>query len=153
MYKKALIFIFAAATFTLAACGDSGKMESADFLAPQSLGMAEVSRETADLIGSDAADGGLQFVQIQDRLIVRTGHLSIIVEDTEETMRMIGRLAEARGGWIVSSNVFESGGAKSGDITIRIPADRFAETLSDIKDIALEVPDAWSLSMLLPLQV
>ena len=144
MDNKALIFMLIAVTFTLAACGESAIMEPADAFAPTNLGLAEAAREAAPFIDSDGAAGGLDFTQFQDRLIVRLGRLSIIVEDTEEMMRLIGRLAEARGGWTVSSEVFESGAAKRGNISIRIPADEFEATIEDIKDAALEVPSEFT---------
>ncbi len=129
----------------LAACANSGdgfaSVEEPMFFAE---GAPAMDSESAAFVENDSAEKLFENSQIQDRLIIQTGQLEIIVEDTEDTMRAINRLAAARGGWVLSSNVFESGGAKSGDITIRIPADRFAETLSDIKEIALEVPSEFT---------
>jgi hypothetical protein len=148
MNKKALILILIVAAFSLAACAEAGGLDSAASFAQESIGAPEVALElageAAPFIDSDVAAETLEFTQFQDRLIIRSGHLSIIVEDTEETLMMIGRLAVARGGWIVSSNVFESGGAKRGDITIRIPAEAFDATLADIKDSAKEVPSEFT---------
>jgi hypothetical protein len=145
MNKKALILILIVVVFSLAACADTAVMNTAEsfaqtnvgapYLAPE-MAASALAGEAVSFIDSDEAAEALDLTQFQDRLIIRSGHLSIIVEDTEETLMMIGRLAVARGGWIVSSNVFESGAAKRGDITIRIPADEFDATLADIKRIS-----------------
>ena len=144
MYKKALILILIVAAFSLAACADAGLINTTESLALENVGAPSLAAEADSFIASDEAAEAFDLIQFQDRLIIRSGHLSIIVEDTEETLRMIGRLAVARGGWIVSSNVFESGAAKRGDITIRIPAEVFDATLADIKDSATEVPSEFT---------
>lgn len=144
MNKKTLILILVAAAFNLAACAEAGGFDSVGSIAQKSIGAPELAGEAAPFIDSNGAAVTLDFTQFQDRLIIRTGNLSIIVVDTEETLLMVGRLAEAKGGWVVSSNVFESGGAKRGDITIRIPADEFEATLAAIKESAMEVPSEFT---------
>ncbi|GMQ79148.1 MAG: DUF4349 domain-containing protein [Anaerolineae bacterium] len=152
MYKKTLILVLVVTALSLAACAEAGDFGAEESILQRSVGepelapglALEVAGDAVSFIDSDEAAQALDFTQVQDRLIIRTGNLSIIVEDTEETLVMIGRLAEARGGWIVSSNVFESGGAKRGDITIRIPAEEFDATLAAIKESAKEVPSEFT---------
>ncbi len=79
--------------------------------------------------------------QLQERLIIRTGWLTIIAADTEAALQQIGALAETNGGWIVSSEARQRGEAKTGNITVRIPAARFNQTLDEIKALAVEVTD------------
>ncbi len=98
MNNKTLIFMLITVTFTLSACGESAIMDSTDAFAPTTLGVAEVAGEAAPFIDSDEEGRRLTITQFQDRLIVRSGRLSIIVEDTEEMMRMIVLMAEAKGG-------------------------------------------------------
>ncbi|MGD8807771.1 MAG: DUF4349 domain-containing protein, partial [Chloroflexota bacterium] len=45
----------------------------------------------------------------------------------------------ALGGWLVSSDLYESSGYKRGSVTIRIPAERFDDAVAEIKAMALEV--------------
>ena len=78
--------------------------------------------------------------QPQERLIIRTGNLSIVVTDTEEAIAQITDMVEANGGWVVNSNLFQySDTAKTGDITVRVPSDGYNSALEAIKGIALEV--------------
>lgn len=78
-----------------------------------------------------------------ERLIIRTGQLSIVVVDTEETMAAIVRLVNEQEGWVVSSNSYQyaygAGEAISGDMTVRIPAGQFEVIMNQIKGLALEV--------------
>ena len=134
--------------FALSACADAGnELSIADTRAPEFGGEAEapgdvvLSETTIDL---DEGAYDIVFSQLPERLIVRSGNLDIIVEDTEETLQKIVQRVEASGGWIVSSNIFENGGYKSGSVTIRVPADRFNQTLSDIKNLAMEVSSEYT---------
>lgn len=140
MKSKVVAVLYLIAAIILAACGGSADMTSEDFLASESAVFRAESGEAAPFIDGDAAANAIELTQFQDRLIVRTGNISLVVEDTDQMMRLIGRLAEARGGWIVNSSVYESGSAKRGFISIRIPAAEFEATLAEIKEAALEVP-------------
>jgi hypothetical protein len=77
--------------------------------------------------------------EAQERLIIRTGQLDIVVADTEATMRQIERLVNGAEGWVVSSNVYQYSSAKSGTITVRFPADQYGSMLDQIKELAVEV--------------
>ncbi|GAB4264762.1 MAG: hypothetical protein Kow0080_04200 [Candidatus Promineifilaceae bacterium] len=75
-----------------------------------------------------------------ERLIIRTGNLSIVVEDTEAAMKDITALVEANGGWVVSSNVIQySDSIKRGEMTVRIPSTGFDSAMDTIKSMAVEV--------------
>jgi hypothetical protein len=81
-------------------------------------------------------------VQTQERLIIRTGHLTIIVADTETAVAQITQMVEANGGWVVSSSLYQySDTAKTGDITVRVPSDGYNSALEAVKGMALEVTD------------
>jgi hypothetical protein len=76
-----------------------------------------------------------------ERLIIRTGEMSIVVADTEEALQTIGDLATAMGGWVVSSNVYQvgEGSARSGLVTVRIPAADYEAYVQQVRELALEV--------------
>lgn len=107
--------------------------EAAEFEAPMEEPAAEVER-----VVSDAAFNAQDVPE--ERLIIRTADLSLVVEDTEEAIATIGRMAEENGGWVVSSNVFQyNENAKTGDITIRVPASGFNSAIEALKGLAVEV--------------
>ena len=76
----------------------------------------------------------------QERLIIRTADMSIIAADTEATLAEIAALADSSGGWVVSSNVYQSTDtAKTGYVQIRVPAEGFQSILDAIGGMAVEV--------------
>ncbi|MGD2050346.1 MAG: DUF4349 domain-containing protein [Chloroflexota bacterium] len=143
-----LLLVFLLVTLLLAACANQAPDE-VEFLAPaeEPPMMEPAAAEEAAMefpgsganISSDVARSSLQDGQAQERLIIREGQMNIVVENTEDSLRTISSLAAAKNGWVVSSEVFQSGTAKSGSITIRIPAEEFDATIEEIRDLAFEV--------------
>lgn len=145
----------------LAACG--GAYDSASMAESGNTGalppMEEPARAAADTMDAvfAVADGAYmaeqsgsagEMAEIPDqsaasqatRLIIRTANLGLLVTDTEETVADITRLAEQSGGWVVTSNLYQyNQNAKSGDITIRIPATGFNSAMEALKSMAVEV--------------
>lgn len=76
----------------------------------------------------------------QQRLIIRTADMAIVVADTEAVMKTIAQMVEENGGWVVSSSAYQySETAVSGDITVRVPAEGFASATEAVRGLALEV--------------
>lgn len=67
--------------------------------------------------------------------IVRNGSVNIRVRQTEDAMNQIKTLAEAKGGFISDSNISAYNESKTGYLTLRIPADKFQETVQAVKAI------------------
>lgn len=145
MKSKALFLILIVALTLLVACarGDEAAMDGdLAFGAPAEAPAIEA--ESAVTVSDDTFSGQSFEVNQQsqvgpERLIIRTGNLSVVVEDSEASALAIARVADARGGWLVASELYESSGAKRGTVTIRVPADQFDAVLAEIKDLALEV--------------
>lgn len=152
--RKGLMFGFLVGfMFLLVACGAAS---SADFAASEAFEPAPAARTQAV---SD--DGGFSFAEgeamdeemaldsgqssqnqavPQQRLIIRTANVDIVVSDTEEALGLLAKMAEENGGWVVNSNVFQySDTAKTGNITIRVPAEGFQSALDAISGMAIEV--------------
>jgi hypothetical protein len=72
------------------------------------------------------------------RKIIRTSSLEIIVAHPAETADQITALAESLGGYIETGS---SGGpnATSGNLTVRVPADRFEQARTGIRNLGLRV--------------
>ena len=79
-----------------------------------------------------------------DRMIVRTGNMSIVVEDVTTAINRITGLAESSQGYVVSSNSWRDNERLSGTITIRIPAEGFSSIMKQIGDMAVEVTNQTS---------
>jgi hypothetical protein len=79
-----------------------------------------------------------------ERIVIKNANLSIVVTDPDKSMETIGNMAEDMGGFIVSANLYQArleGGQQvpQATITIRVPADRLDETLSNIETLS-ELP-------------
>lgn len=101
---------------------------------------SEMAWNKGDNLAFASGEGAAGQANQVERLIIRTGNLRLVVTDTEETAADITRLAEQGGGWVVSANLYQYGAdAKSGDITIRVPAAGFVGIMDALKAMAVEV--------------
>ena len=80
-----------------------------------------------------------------ERLVIRNAFLSLVVPEPSAAVNEITALAGELGGFVVSSNVFQTTFPESGvtadqaSITIRVPSERMDEALETIKEGATEV--------------
>jgi len=87
----------------------------------------------------EGIDNTLSDVDIE-RLIVRNGRLTLEVDKVEEAMDRVTDIAATRGGYVVSSYKYESEEGISGEISIRVPSDKFDEAFDRLHQIAQSVP-------------
>ncbi|RHW31136.1 DUF4349 domain-containing protein [Neobacillus notoginsengisoli] len=77
-----------------------------------------------------------------DRMVIRQAELHVRVKNFKEAQSMLERKAEQFGGYIVNSTVSRDGDEQlSGNMTIRIPADKFEAFLHEAEGEAAEVLD------------
>ena len=140
--------------FLLAACGAAAVSEEA-MSAPSArdtadfdnfaVEEAEAPMEQAGEAMSDGSLGvstnqGTAVQPFQERLIIRTANMSLVVSDTEEAMATISQMAEENSGWVVNSSLFQyNENAKTGNITIRVPSSGFNSALEALRSMAVEV--------------
>ncbi len=74
-----------------------------------------------------------------DRMIVRTGNLSLIVENVASSIDQIGKYAESFGGYIVASNSWREGERLVGTISVRVPVERFNDAIRAFRGLAVDV--------------
>ena len=72
---------------------------------------------------------------VTDRLIIKTGSLSMVVKDVKEAIIKIADYAKTKGGFVVSSETSKAGVAPYGEITVRIPANIFDNGVTEIKQL------------------
>lgn len=148
-FKKTITitFIFIL-LLALAACGNSASQgydeavaESAPMAAEMALDMEEGSAMAyrADGFAETSANIAQQ-ENPQTRLIIRTADMGVIVTDTETAMDTISQLVEANGGWVVHSSVSQYNDvAKTGNMSVRVPAEGFQSALDAISALSVEV--------------
>ncbi|BCX04256.1 MAG: hypothetical protein KatS3mg053_2194 [Candidatus Roseilinea sp.] len=99
------------------------------------LPMAESAGRAPSESPDSAADQA-----VQQRLIIRTADLTIVVKDTQAQMDALVKLAEEFGGFVVSSSTSRvRDNALQGYITLRVDATRFDEAMNRIRALAVEV--------------
>jgi hypothetical protein len=131
-----LTMFLAGCAFAQTADSFEAEQESLGFMAAEELSESDFAG--APLPSTDSANASTEF-QVQDRLIIRTGDLSIIVANTDDGIVGIRRVVEGIDGWVVSSEFRQANGGKTGTITVRVPADHFDDTVDQIKELAHEV--------------
>jgi hypothetical protein len=95
-------------------------------------------------VKSAAAPSSDQAVQAQERMVIQTADLAIVVNDPQTRMTEISKMAKDMGGYVVSSNLQQVStnlGKQVPDATIviRVPAEKLDEALAEIKKGAGEV--------------
>ena len=109
-----------------------------------------VSGEAVGLEGrgfAEAAAGGAlpADVALEDRLVVQTAALSIVVRDPVAKATAIRQMAEGMGGYVVYSNIYKSTYGDAGltadnaSVMVRVPSERLEDALKQIKADAVEV--------------
>ena len=74
-----------------------------------------------------------------ERMIVRTGNMSLVVEDVPIALDKIAALADGFGGYVISSKRWGEGERFVGDIAIRVPAEHFDDAMRALRELAVEV--------------
>ncbi len=79
-----------------------------------------------------------------ERLVIQNADLSIVVKSPQNKMEAISAMATRMGGFVVSSNLYETYAydglpVPEGSMTIRVPGERLEEALAEIKADAVEI--------------
>ncbi|HET9913748.1 MAG TPA: DUF4349 domain-containing protein [Anaerolineales bacterium] len=82
--------------------------------------------------------------QTQERLVIENADLAIVVKDPKAHMEEISDLAREMGGFVVSSNLYQSYSqlgqeVPEASIVIRVPSEKLDEALTEIKKGAVDV--------------
>jgi hypothetical protein len=150
--KRTILFVMLISILGLAACGAAAPKASPEMPLPMDIGalprefaagapaMQESFAAPSDLAESNYANQPAS----ADRLVVRNADLSIVVKDVKAHVAAIQNMANAMGGFVVSSNVYETF-ARDGtpvpqaQVTIRIPQEKLTQALEQIKQGTVEV--------------
>lgn len=116
-------------------------------ISPDSLRMEESFAAPESAAKSASVD--LQANAVQERLIVRTGVLSIQVLDAKQTIDAIAALAVQYGGFVVSSTTYNQGSyyvddatnlpLLSGDVVIRVNVENFDDAIKAIEEMTPDI--------------
>ena len=127
----------------LAACGASREPAYDQGVAERAPAMEESVVAMPNLVEgaptqADTMTPDLQMMQ-ETRKIIYNADMSLVVEDTEASVKQIADLAERLGGYVASMNAYRREDSMVYDITIRVPADEFETGLSSLRSLAVRV--------------
>jgi hypothetical protein len=134
---KSLIGVIGLMAMTLTACGPAPAASDA----MENRGYEAAPAATAAPAAPAPAAGGANDSSVpqQQRLIIRTADMSIVVSNTQEQLNVITALAAQYGGFVVQSGTSKIGNDLQGQITIRVDAKNFDVALGDIRKLAVSV--------------
>jgi len=153
--KRLLITLVLIITVLLSACGASApglvavdrqsiaggapEMPAAT-MAPLSPAAEEIAKSADSYNSTGNAVPPVQ----QDRLVIQNADFSLVVKDPKMKMEQMSTLAKNLGGFVVSSNLYQTytpNGTQvpEGSIVIRVPADRLEEALKQIKADVVDI--------------
>jgi flagellar basal body-associated protein FliL len=97
------------------------------------------SRGASGSVAYDAAAVNLQAAE-STKMIIYNAELSLVVKDSGVAQEDITKMVEGVGGYVSnsSSNTY-SGGLRRITLTLRLPAEKFNEAMTSLRDMAMEV--------------
>lgn len=94
---------------------------------------AEVERSTPETAADKESENGGS----EEQKVIKTGNLTLVVKKVGDSVSEINSLAVSKDGFILSSSIYtNSDETQSGSIVLKVPVDRFEETVEDLKKIA-----------------
>jgi len=115
------------------AASPSVRTESAIAAAPRA---AATSAPAA--IGGAAANSAQAQVDAE-RLVIRNATLKLLVKNTEEDMSAVTKLVAEMGGFVNSSNTTKFDKGVQATLVLKIPSQKFDETMDRLRKLAIEV--------------
>ena len=136
--KIKLLTLTIAGAFAFAACGPSA--------APGGYAENYAPAATAALVAAtqevSASADGVSPTTVE-RLIIKNANLSLVVDNPLEAVNAITRLAEGAGGYVVSTNTYQTSysgqQAVQAGMVVRVPGDKLTPVLEQLKQMAVEV--------------
>lgn len=89
--------------------------------------------------GAPLASADLGMESVEERMIIWTGDVSLIVKDAEESLGKVEALAKDLGGYVVNSSSWYQDDQLRARLTIRVPAGEFDAAMARLKELAIRV--------------
>jgi len=150
MIKKrfGLFLIVISTAMLMSACAVMGASDRAESESLAEMPASEPSydyEETMPEMEESASEKGFasgvdDFVNTIERMVIYNADMEIAVENPEEVMQSVIKMAEDAGGFVVSSNLSRStyddyGSLPEAYLTVRVPAGRLKSIMDAIKDL------------------
>ncbi|MBK8824508.1 MAG: DUF4349 domain-containing protein [Anaerolineales bacterium] len=148
--KKILPFsLIVIATLILAACGSPRRLHPVRFALAAPAAAPEAAYDAIPMATAGVAvenvqsSGGVNAAAVE-RIVIQNADIAIVVTDVETSMREIEVMAKQMGGFVVSSNLYQSYTnsyieVPEAQVVIRVPAETLEDALKKIKADVVEV--------------
>jgi hypothetical protein len=140
---KRIFFLTILATLLLAACAPAATpapgADEARGRGGASTGFSPPAATAAPEIAARDGDA-----TTTERLVIKNASLSLVVKDPAASVDSISALADGLGGFVVSSNVYQTSTDATGNkimraqISIRVPADKFLQAIAQLEAMAVD---------------
>jgi hypothetical protein len=85
------------------------------------------------------ADTDWNLASVEERMIIWTGDVSLIVKDAGESLEEVESIAKDLGGYVVNSSSWYQEEQLRARLTIRVPSGEFDAAMARLKDLAIQV--------------
>ncbi len=89
--------------------------------------------------GAGAAPDTSSLGSVEDRKIVQTASVRLQVKVVRDSFEEVGRIADAAGGFVASSNSALQGNQELASVTIRVPAKSYQQVLTQVRALGAKV--------------
>lgn len=131
----------AATTSTGATGGTGGNTAASASMAAYAESAAVPASEqqpATDQSGEQAAGAPNAAAQVT-RLVIRTANLQLLVEKVDDAEAQVRRLADTRGGFVLSSQSSGEESQRRATVEMKVPAQRFDEVIAELTKLAVKV--------------
>jgi hypothetical protein len=125
------------------ACASAPRSEQSvapeSITAPGSAPSAAMTAPPAPAVDYKGAYDEGSVLEDTERMIIRSGDISLVVEDVSSARDEVVGVAVGVGGYVVSTNIYGEGADKRGRISVRVPDEKFDQALVELRALAVRV--------------
>jgi plastocyanin len=140
------IILFTVTVLSCSSKANYGPDKSASYIATTSLTAYATTTKSTYVTTTQTSASGASFNEInvsytQDisRMIVRIGNIDILVVNIPDTIDNITQIAEQLDGYVVSSSTWRDDNNIHGNISIRVPSEKYEMAINNVSQLADEV--------------
>lgn len=134
-HKLGVILLGALLVASLAACGGSDSSDEAEVASAGAAAVAAPTMASAS-VASDSSAAPADLAPASDRMVIRTADIRLRVDDVAAAVITVRDMAQTNGGFVFSSSTHNDGDSQFAQLTIRVPADRYEDTLNQLRSAA-----------------
>lgn len=111
-------------------------MKSAQLGTAANAGAADAPAASAETGGTSAQDSGnAPLPSLLDRKIIMTATIDLNVQDVARGFEDVSNIATGAGGFVASSSFGHDNGRETASVTIRVPSDKYQNTLDRVRKL------------------